>query len=121
MEMIVHSTNIIDVEYDRRQQLLTVLFQNAGTYLVRECPEEKFQGLTKSDHPGSYYHREIAGPFKDKITKIETRCCRCGELVVKGQQYAFVNVNVIYGDGKSVPSRRACHRGCLPPGAANGN
>ena len=62
-EFSLVSTNLESGTYDAETQVLTLTFQNGGTYEYAGVPQGIVAGLKASGSPGSYFHRSIKQRF----------------------------------------------------------
>jgi len=60
------SSNLAGYDYDAENRMLTIQFQNGGTYIYNGVEPEVAAGLGDASSPGSYFHQKIKGRYPYK-------------------------------------------------------
>ncbi|MEK7152551.1 MAG: KTSC domain-containing protein [Patescibacteria group bacterium] len=61
--LLVNSSNIITVGYDKAAKILEIEFQSGNIYQYLEVPEPLYQGLMTASSKGQYFHDNILKEF----------------------------------------------------------
>ena len=59
--ILVKSTNIHSIGYDKKSQILEIKFHSGGVYEYSEIPKELHKGLMWASSIGKFYHQNIKG------------------------------------------------------------
>lgn len=60
----VRSSNIQQISYDPKEQILTVWFHSGAVYMYSDVPMDLFQEMMKADSIGKFFHSRIRSEFK---------------------------------------------------------
>ena len=59
----VNSSNIEQIGYDKKDNVMEIIFKGGGSYSYADVPEEEYKALLGADSIGSYFHT-IKGRYK---------------------------------------------------------
>jgi len=62
--IIVNSSNLVSVGYNKEAQALEVEFQSGNTYQYLDVPESVYQGLMIAASKGEYFHDNILKEYE---------------------------------------------------------
>lgn len=61
--ILVNSSNLVSVGYEKETQALEVEFQSGNVYRYLNVPETMYQGLMTASSKGEYFHDHILKEF----------------------------------------------------------
>jgi hypothetical protein len=61
--ILVDSSNLVAVGYDKASEVLEVEFRTGSVYHYLEVPDEKYQGLMSAVSKGKYFHDHIINQY----------------------------------------------------------
>lgn len=100
-KVMVKSSNLKSLDYDKKRAILDIAFQNGSTYRYFDVSPTVYNMLKKAESVGSAFHKLIKNQFK---TERVYTCLEC-EKVVEG----FVPEKDCNG---LVVNRPFCDQGC---------
>ena len=62
--VVIASSNIAEVGYDRAKQTLEIMFRDGGVYQYFDVPEQVYQELLGAASHGQYFQASIKGAYR---------------------------------------------------------
>ena len=62
--ILVDSSNLVAVGYDKVNQVLEIEFRSGSVYHYIDVPDDKYQGLMSAVSKGQYFHDNIINQYE---------------------------------------------------------
>lgn len=77
MKTEVKSSNITSIDYDEKEQILTVEFIGGGCYKYDKVPVKIYKDFMNTESKGKFFHSHIKSAYTYKKIDKDRKCAEC--------------------------------------------